>query len=477
MPAAPADATNRSWGGRFDAAPDTAMQGFTASIGFDRRLYRYDIRGSVAHANMLAAVGLLTKAEARKIEIGLRKIEADIDAGRFVFDVADEDIHMAIERQLTAAIGDAGAKLHTARSRNDQSVTDLRLYVKDALTQIDGAIDDLQRALLEVALANESAVLPGYTHMQRAQPVLLAHHLLAYYEMLSRDRQRFAAARDRADVLPLGAGAIAGTTLPIDREHVARELGFARVAENSMDAVADRDFVIEPLAAAATLFSHLSRLSAEIVLWATSEYGFVRLHDAFSTGSSMMPQKKNPDIAELVRGKTGRVYGNLVSVLTAVKGLPLTYNFDLQEDKEPLFDSVDTTLSCLTILAAMVRSLTFVEDTMRTAASDPMLLATDLAEILVARGMPFRQAHAVVGKIVRHCLDSGKALTELDSRELAAFSPLLGADADRRAGETVAQLLTLDRSVARRASLGGTSPALVKRRLRTLARRHGVRTP
>jgi len=466
--------SNRSWGGRFDAAPDAAMQAFTASIGFDRRLYRYDVRASIAHANMLASVGLLTATEARKIEIGLRKIENDIEAGRFVFDVADEDIHMAIERQLTATIGEPGAKLHTARSRNDQVANDFRLYVKDALGQIDAAVEELQRALLEVALANENAVLPGYTHMQRAQPVLLAHHLLAYYEMLSRDRGRFADARTRADVLVLGAGAIAGTTLPIDREHVARELGFARVADNSMDAVASRDFVIEPLAAAATLFSHLSRLSAEIVLWATSEYGFVRLHDAFSTGSSMMPQKKNPDIAELVRGKSGRVYGNLVAVLTAVKGLPLTYNFDLQEDKEPLFDSVDTTLHCLSILAAMIRSLTFDAEAMRKAASDPMLLATDLAEILVSRGTPFRLAHEIVGKIVRHCLDSGRALTSLDARELGAFSPALSPQADQKAGSSVTELLTLDRSVARRTSTGGTSPALVKKRLRTLAKRHGL---
>jgi len=469
-----ARAANRSWGGRFDATPDRSTQAFTASIGFDRRLYRYDIRGSIAHASMLAAVGILTAAEKKTITEGLRAIEDEIESGRFTFDVADEDIHMAIERRLIANTGAAGAKLHTARSRNDQVVTDVRLYVKDALAAVDSAIDDLQRALIEVALRHESAILPGYTHMQRAQPVLLAHHMLAYYEMLARDRARLCDARGRVDVLPLGAGALAGTTLPIDRTRVAAQLGFARVAENSIDAVADRDFILEPLSDIAILFAHVSRLAGEIVLWATAEYGFVHLHDAYSTGSSMMPQKKNPDIAELARGKSGRVVGNLVSLLVTAKGLPLAYNSDLQEDKEPLFDSVDTALASLTVLAAMVRSLTFDEAAMRRAASDPMLLATDLAEILVARGVPFRQAHEVVGKIVRHCLETGADLTSLDSNTLAAFSPVLGLRGDREAGVAVASLLTLEQAVARRTSAGGTSASLVKKRLRVLARKHGV---
>ncbi len=466
---------NRSWGGRFDATPDRRTQAFTASIGFDQRLYRYDIRGSIAHASMLAAVGILTAAEKKTISAGLREVEIEIDTGKFVFDVADEDIHMAIERRLIAKTGAAGAKLHTARSRNDQVVTDVRLYVKDALAAVDAAIDDLQCALLEVALRHEDAILPGYTHMQRAQPVLLAHHLLAYYEMLTRDRGRFVDALARVDILPLGAGALAGTTLPIDRAHVAQELGFARIAENSIDAVADRDFILEPLADIAILFAHVSRLAGEIVLWATAEYGFVHLHDAYSTGSSMMPQKKNPDIAELARGKSGRVVGNLVSLLVTTKGLPLAYNSDLQEDKEPLFDSVDTALSSLGVLAAMLRSLTFDEAAMRRAASDSFLLATDLAELLVARGVPFRQAHEVVGKIVRHCLEAGIELTSLDSTALAAFSPALGPLGDRKAGVTVASLLTAEQAVARRTSAGGTSPSLVKKRLRTLARKHGVK--
>ncbi|MBI5505810.1 MAG: argininosuccinate lyase [Deltaproteobacteria bacterium] len=469
-----ATAGNRSWGGRFDATPDRKTQAFTASIGFDQRLYRYDIRGSIAHASMLAAVGILTAAEKKTITAGLREIETEIAGGKFVFDIADEDIHMAIERRLIAKTGAAGAKLHTARSRNDQVVTDVRLYVKDALAWIDAAIGDLQCALLEVSLRHQDAILPGYTHMQRAQPVLLAHHLLAYYEMLARDRERLGDARGRVDILPLGAGALAGTTLPIDRARVAEELGFARVADNSIDAVADRDFILEPLADIAILFAHVSRLAGEIVLWATAEYGFVRLHDAYSTGSSMMPQKKNPDIAELARGKSGRVVGNLVSLLVTTKGLPLAYNSDLQEDKEPLFDSVDTAISSLTVLGAMVRSLTFDEAAMRRAASDSFLLATDLAEILVARGVPFRQAHEVVGKIVRHCLAAGVELTSLGSTSLGAFSPALGPDGDRKAGVAVASLLTVEQAVARRTSAGGTSASQVKKRLRTLARKHGV---
>ncbi|HEY2772508.1 MAG TPA: argininosuccinate lyase [Candidatus Binatia bacterium] len=473
----PAGRANRSWGGRFEARPDEKTQAFTASIGFDQRLYAHDIRGSVAHASMLAAAGILTAAERDSIVKGLREIEAEIREGRFRFEVSDEDVHMALERRLVEKTGAAGAKLHTARSRNDQVVTDVRLYLLDALPAIDARIDDLQRALLEVCLEHPKAVMPGYTHMQRAQPVLLGHHLLAYYEMLVRDRGRLDDAKVRIDVLPLGAGALAGTTLPIDRARTARELGFSKVAENSIDAVAARDFVLEPLADLAILFATLSRLAGEIVLWATSEYGFVRLHDAYSTGSSMMPQKKNPDIAELVRGKSGRVFGNLVAVLTAAKGLPLAYNSDLQEDKEPLFDSIDTALSCLATLAAMLRSLTFDEAAMRRAASDSFLLATDLAEILVSRGVPFRQAHEVVGRIVRHCIDERIELTALSSSELEKFSPALGAAADRKAGGTVASLLTLDQAVARRRSYGGTSGSLVSRRVSTLAKKHGVRLP
>jgi argininosuccinate lyase len=452
---------NKSWGGRFKTAPARGAQAFTASIGFDVRLYRYDIRGSIAHAKMLAHCGILTAAERDKIVKGLRTVEREIDTGKFVPGVADEDIHMAIERRLTEKIGAVGGKLHTARSRNDQVITDVRLFVKDAIGEIDTGIADLQSALVEIALAHPDAIMPGYTHLQRAQPILLGHHLLAYHDMLTRDRERYADCLRRTDVLPLGAGAIAGTTLPIDREFTAKELGFARVAENSMDAVADRDFIAEFLAAGAILFAHLSRLAGEITMWATSEFGFVTLHDAYSTGSSMMPQKKNPDIAELVRGKSGRVYGNLVALLTTMKGLPLAYNSDLQEDKEPLFDTADTANGSLRTLAAMVRSLRFNTERMAAAAADGFLLATDIAEYLVAAGVPFRESHEITGRIVLHCIERGVSPTDLSLAELRKFSP--------RFGEDIVALLTPSQAVARRRATGGTAGSNLRRRLKRLA--------
>ena len=452
---------NKSWGGRFKTAPARGAQAFTASIGFDVRLYRYDIRGSIAHAKMLAHCGILTAAERDKIVKGLHAVEREIETGKFVPGVADEDIHMAIERRLTEKVGAVGGKLHTARSRNDQVITDVRLFVKDAIAEIDAGIAELQSALVAVALAHPDAIMPGYTHLQRAQPVLLGHHLLAYHDMLARDRERYADCRRRTDVLPLGAGAIAGTTLPIDREFTAKELGFARVAENSMDAVADRDFIAEFLAAGAILFAHLSRLAGEITMWATSEFGFVTLHDAYSTGSSMMPQKKNPDIAELVRGKSGRVYGNLVALLTTMKGLPLAYNSDLQEDKEPLFDTADTANGSLRTLAAMIRSLRFNTERMAAAASDGFLLATDIAEYLVAAGVPFRESHEITGRIVLDCLERGIAPTDLSLAELREFSPRFGAD--------IVTLLTPAQAVARRRATGGTAGSNLRRRLKRLA--------
>ncbi len=461
-------ASNRAWGGRFKVAPDRETQAFTASIGFDIRLAPYDIRGGKAHANMLGAVGIITKREQAAIVRGLDKVGKEIADGTFVPDVGDEDIHMAIERRLIETVGPAGAKVHAARSRNDQVITDVRLFTKDAITAVRDGIRGLQTALVKVALAHPAAVLPGYTHLQRAQPVLFAHHLLAYHDMLARDDERMQGAFERTDILPLGAGALAGTTLPIDRRLVAKELGFKHIAENSMDAVADRDFILEFLAAAAILFAHLSRLAGEITMWASSEFGFVRLHDAYSTGSSMMPQKKNPDIAELVRGKTGRVVGNLVSLLTTIKGLPLAYNSDLQEDKEPLFDTVDTAVGSLRTLAAMIEHLAIEESAMRRAASDSLLLATDLAEYLVARGVAFRQAHEVVGSLVGLAVDTGRGLDELTAEELAAGHEVLAA-------REVAAVLDLERSLARRTSLGGTSPKLVLPRLRKLARRYGLR--
>ncbi len=454
---------NRSWGGRFSKGPDQDAQAFTASIGFDIRLLPYDIRGSIAHARMLAACKIISVSDRNAIVRGLKEVQRDIESGAFVPQIADEDIHMAVERALTAKIGPTGAKLHAARSRNDQVVTDVRMFTKDAAAAIDSGIEELQSALLETAKRHPGAIMPGYTHLQRAQPVLLGHHLLAYFDMLERDRGRFADCYHRSDVLPLGSGALAGTTLPIDRRMVAGELGFARVSENSMDSVADRDFVIEFLSAVAILFAHLSRLANEITLWATSEYGFVSLHDKYSTGSSMMPQKKNPDIAELIRGKSGRVYGNLIALLTTVKGLPLAYNSDLQEDKEPLFDSFDTARGSLSLMAALVRSLHFNEETMAEAASDGALMATDLAEHLVLQGLPFRDAHEITGALVKSAISSGRNLNELSDEDLASFCPDFGSNAS--------QLLDARGSVERRCSEGGTAGKLLQRRLRKLARR------
>ena len=452
------ESTNRSWGGRFQEATASDALGLTASIGFDIRLYPYDIRTSIAHARMLAATGIISAKDRDRIVRGLRDVEKELDEGTFVPTISDEDIHMAIERRLTEKIGAVGARLHAARSRNDQVVTDVRLFLKDAITATLSAIDDLQSALVSQAQAHVAAIMPGYTHLQRAQPILLGHHLLAYHDMLERDRGRFEDCLDRADVLPLGSGALAGTTLAIDRAIVAEELGFARVAQNSMDAISDRDFVAEDLSAAAILMAHGSRLAGDITLWATSGFGFVRLHDAYSTGSSMMPQKKNPDIAELARGKTGRAFGNLMGVLTVMKGLPLAYNSDLQEDKEALFDGVDTAVRTTTTLAALLRSLTFDEKAMRDAADDGFLLATDLAEYLVARGMPFREAHEITGGIVLHCTEHGITPADLSAADLAGFCD--------RFEEDVAEILTPEAAVDRRTSPGGTSGRNLAARLK-----------
>jgi argininosuccinate lyase len=453
---------NRSWGGRFKDATAANALSFTASIGFDVRLYPYDIRTSIAHARMLAATKIISAADRDTIVAGLLAVEKELDDGTFVPTDSDEDIHMAVERRLTEKIGAVGARLHAARSRNDQVVTDVRLFLKDAIAATHAAVEDLRTALIEQAEAHIGAIMPGYTHLQRAQPILLAHHLLAYYDMLERDLGRLADCLTRNDVLPLGSGALAGTTLPIDREMVARELGFSRIAENSIDAISSRDFVLEYLSTVAILMTHTSRLASDITLWATSEFGFVKLDDAYSTGSSMMPQKKNPDIAELARGKSGRAFGNLMAVLTAVKGLPLAYNSDLQEDKEALFDSVDTAVATNTTLAAMLRSLSFDEEAMRAAADDGFLLATDLAEYLVAGGMPFREAHEVTGGIVLHCTERGITPTDLSAEELAALCDRFGAD--------VADILTPEAAVDRRISPGGTSGRNVSARLRKLAR-------
>ncbi|MGH7961259.1 MAG: argininosuccinate lyase [Candidatus Binatia bacterium] len=450
----------KAWAGRFVESSNPIMEAFTSSLAFDKRLALYDIRGSVAHCRMLVKQKILTRAEGEKIVKGLERVQRELERGRFAFLPSDEDIHMAIERRLTEKIGSLGGKLHTARSRNDQVLLDVRLYLRDEMTTIQQLLRALQRQLARLAKRYSAVVMPGYTHLQRAQPVLLAHHLLAYYEMLGRDRERLQQCGERVNVLPLGAGALAGTTLPIDRHHVARLLGFARVSENSLDTVADRDFLVEFLSACAILCMHLSRLAEELVLWASSEFGFIELPDAFATGSSMMPQKKNPDVPELIRGKTGRVYGHLVALLTVLKGLPLSYNRDLQEDKEPVFDTVDTVKGALTVLEAMLPQIIFREDRLREAALGGFTLATDVADYLVEKGLPFRQAHAVVGAVVRWCVAENKRLEQLSLEEWQHFSPLFGQDISSR--------LSLESAIERRRSYGGTARANVQRRLKSI---------
>jgi argininosuccinate lyase len=452
----------KAWAGRFDEPTAAIVERFTTSLPVDRVLYPHDVAGSRAHVRGLVRAKLLTPREGQRLVRGLARVERELDDGRFRFRRSDEDIHMAIERRLTELIGPLGGKLHTGRSRNDQVATDLRLWLRAECGAVDDALARLQGALRRVAGRHAATLLPGYTHLQRAQPVLLAHHLLAYHEMLARDRGRFRDCRARADELPLGAGALAGAGFPIDRAYVARLLGFRRPTANSIDAVGDRDVAAEFLAAAAITAVHLSRLGEELVLWASEEFGFVVLPDAFATGSSMMPQKKNPDVAELVRGKTGRVVGALVAVLTMLKGLPLAYNRDLQEDKAALFDAAATLRDSVDVVAAMVPALRF--DTRRmAAAADGLLLATDVADLLVEEhGVPFRAAHEIVGALVRHCLATGTGLRDVDAATLRRLSPRLTPALVRR--------LTPARSVARRAVVGGTAPAAVRRALARAAR-------
>jgi len=448
------------WGGRFSAATSDAVEAFTASIAVDSRLYRHDIAGSIAHAKMLARQGIIKSSEAAKLARGLKAIEREIENGRFEFSPADEDVHMNIERRLTEKVGAVGGKLHTARSRNDQVALDMRLFLREELEKIIDAVEQLGVQLARAARRHIDAIMPGYTHLQHAQPVLFAHHLLAYYEMFARDKARFADCRERVNVLPLGSGALAGTTLPIDRAYVARLLEFPRVSENSIDAVSDRDFVLEFLGAAAILFVHLSRLSEELILWSSQEFGFVELPDRYCTGSSMMPQKKNPDVPELIRGKTGRVFGHLNALLTIMKGLPLAYNRDLQEDKVPLFDTVDTVKDSLAMMAEIIAGMNVRRDRMLAAARDGFMNATDLADYLVPRGVPFREAHAVSGRIVQYCIKRARRIEELTLSELQQFSGKFGAD--------VYDYLSADAMVQRRRSLGGTARTNVLRRLKGL---------
>ena len=447
-------APRKPWGGRFAEPTDAFVERFTASVGFDQRLARHDIMGSIAHARMLGRVKVLGDADVTAIVAGLESIGADIDAGRFVWQVALEDVHMNIETALVERIGEVGKKLHTGRSRNDQVATDVRLWLRDELDAIDGQLREVLAVLVGLAEREADTLMPGFTHLQTAQPITFGHHLLAWFEMLARDRERFADCRKRVNVMPLGAAALAGTSFPIDRLYTAQLLGFDRPAENSLDAVSDRDFAIEFVAAAAVLMTHFSRMSEELVLWSSAQFGFISLADAWCTGSSIMPQKKNPDVPELLRGKTGRVNGHLVALLTLMKGQPLAYNKDNQEDKEPLFDTIDTVRDSLTAVAGMLPGMTVNAQRMRDAARAGFATATDLADYLVRRGLPFRDAHEVVGRAVRQGVASSRDLAEFTLDELRAFSPLIEAD--------VFAVLTLEGSVAARDHLGGTAPAQVR---------------
>jgi argininosuccinate lyase len=445
------------WQGRFRETPSDRLRRFGESVSYDHRLYRQDIAGSIAHARALQRAGILTEEEFELIEIGLRDIEADIEAGKFVFSAALEDVHMNIEAELTRRIGPAGAKLHTARSRNDQVATDIRLYLRAELSALAEDLRTLQAAVVSLAEANHHAVMPGYTHLQRAQPVYFAHHLLAYVEMWERDKGRLADAAGRMNLCPLGSGAIAGSTIVLDRAAVAQELGFDGPTQNSMDAVGDRDFACEVLAALAIVGMHLSRLCEDVILWVSAEFGFLRLSDAHTTGSSLMPQKKNPDIAELVRGKTGRLYGNLMALLTTAKGLPLTYNRDLQEDKEPLFDSLDTVRDSVQILAEMMAAAHVQDEAMARAVADPLLLATDVADLLVRKGVPFRQAHEMVGRLVARAEELQVGLPDLPEDEVRTIAPL--------ALPEYTSIFSLERALSARQAPGAPSPERVTERL------------
>jgi argininosuccinate lyase len=455
----------KAWDGRFEKDLDKLAQEYSASVSFDARLAQYDIQGSIAHARMLAHVGILKSGEAKQIVAGLKAIARDIESGKFKFKTDYEDVHLNIERALIRRVGDVGGKLHTARSRNDQVVLDVLMYLKEQIDDVRQAILELQTALVELAERTIDVILPGFTHLQHAQPVLMAHHFMAYFEMFQRDRNRFSELRRRADVMPLGSAALAGTSFPIDRDFLARELGFARVADNSMDAVSDRDCVVEFCAVAAICMMHVSRLAEELVLWSTSEFGFVELDDAFATGSSIMPHKRNPDIAELARGKTGRVYGNLVALLTMLKGLPLAYNRDLQEDKEPLFDTADTLKQTLGVMGPMLRTLTINRDRMEQACSEGFINATELADYLARKGVPFRKAHRLVGKIVLDCATEGRVLQELSLKELRKYS--------KEFEEDVAACLSLEFAVKNKESFGGTSPARVTQAIKKARRALG----
>ncbi len=453
--------SEKLWAGRFTQPTDAFVEEFTASINFDQRLYRYDILGSVTHARMLARQGIIADTEAETIIHGLEGILAEIEAGAFEFSVAREDIHMNIEARLIEKVGAVGGKLHTARSRNDQVALDVRLYLRDEVDAIAQALGALQETLLDQAENNLDVIMPGYTHLQTAQPVLFAHHMLAYVEMLARDTGRLKDLRSRLNLMPLGAGALAGTTFAIDREWIASQLGFTGVTRNSLDTVSDRDFAIEFCSFASILMMHLSRLSEELILWSSADFAFVELSDSFCTGSSIMPQKKNPDVPELVRGKTGRTYGNLISLLTLMKSLPLAYNKDMQEDKEPLFDTIDTVRGSLKVFAGMIAEMRVNPKQMRIAAGRGFSTATDIADYLVRKGLPFRNAHEVVGKTVRFCIENEKEIPDLTLEEFREFSAEIDSD--------IFDYVTLEASVNARRATGGTAREAVEKEI-TLAR-------
>ncbi|MEZ5523540.1 MAG: argininosuccinate lyase [Pseudomonadales bacterium] len=445
---------NQSWGGRFTEATDAFVEAFTASVQFDQRLYHHDIAGSIAHATMLEKVGVLTTQERDSIIQGLEQVRSEIEAGNFDWSISLEDVHMNVESRLTALIGDTGKKLHTGRSRNDQVATDMRLYLRDEIDVIASELKRLQAGLLDLAEREADTIMPGFTHLQTAQPVTFGHHLMAWFEMLCRDAERLQDCRKRVNVMPLGAAALAGTTYPIDRDYTAELLGFDRASRNSLDSVSDRDFAIEFCAFGSLLMTHLSRFSEELVLWTSAQFNFIDLPDRFCTGSSIMPQKKNPDVPELVRGKTGRVNGHLIALLTLMKSQPLAYNKDNQEDKEPLFDCIDTLKGCLRAYADMVPALQANKENMREAAMRGYSTATDLADYVVRKGIPFRDAHEVVGKAVAYGIQQHKDLSELSLEELKQFSDIIEQD--------VFEVLTLEGSVNARNHLGGTAPEQVR---------------
>ncbi|MBM7582312.1 argininosuccinate lyase [Caldicoprobacter guelmensis] len=441
------------WGGRFEKETSKEVDDFHSSIHFDYRLYKQDILGSIAHATMLGKQGIISPEEAQAICEGLKQILKDIEDGKVSFNVASEDIHMNIESLLIERIGDVGKKLHTARSRNDQVALDTRMYTKEAIDEVIKLLLVLEEQLVTIAEKHKETIMPGYTHLQKAQPVTLGHHLMAYFEMFRRDIERLKDAFKRVDVMPLGSGALAGTTYPLDRQYVAEQLGFSSISRNSMDAVADRDFILEFLSCAAIIMMHLSRFCEELILWSTDEFKFIEMDDSYSTGSSIMPQKKNPDVAELIRGKTGRVYGDLIALLTTMKGLPLAYNKDMQEDKEALFDAVDTVKSCISVFTGMLSTIKVYPENMLKQAARGFINATDAADYLVTKGVPFRDAHHIVGRLVLYCIQNGKVLEELTLEEYRQFSDKFDQD--------IYDVISLKSCVSRRSLPGGPAPAAV----------------